>query len=176
MFRILNQLIILLIFILVIFKLIGQIFYILGYLCVLQNFILIGNYVFRDLVKLQLIIWPCNFTKSWFLGLRFCINFAEFFGIPLVFTRGTRILFNYSCLFVIRLITGSGSLLGMHWLSRVEPPLFKQILWGGLTCTNFSHLVGEICTLQIVIFSRLRDLESYFCPDFSKTRLQFSLL
>ena len=64
MFRILNQLIILLIFILVIFKLIGQFFYIPGVLCVLQNFTLIGNYVFRDLVRLQLIIWPCNFTKS----------------------------------------------------------------------------------------------------------------
>ena len=65
----LSQLIILLIYILVIFKLIGR-FSHSGVLCVLQNFTRIGNYVFHDLVRLQLIIWPYNFTKSLFLGVK----------------------------------------------------------------------------------------------------------
>ena len=109
------------------FKLIGRFFHIPGVLCVLQNFALIRNYVFHDLVRLQLIIWPYNFTKSWFLGVEILYKFCRILWDTPCFRRGMRILFNYSCLFVIILITGSGSPLGLYWLSRVEPLLFKQV-------------------------------------------------
>ena len=102
MFLILNQLIILLIFILVIFKLIGRfftfqgfcvlidwsVFHIPGVLCVLQNFTLIGNYVFRDLVRLQLIIWPYNFIKSWFLGVKILYKVCRILWDTLCFRKG----------------------------------------------------------------------------------------
>ena len=64
-----NQLIIQLIFILVIFDRSVGFWSRPGRLCVLENFTLIRDYVFHDFVRLQLIIWPYNFTESWFLGV-----------------------------------------------------------------------------------------------------------
>ena len=86
-FRILNQLIIQLI-LYSSFLIDRSVFgHVPGVLCVLQNFTLIRDYVFRDFVRLQLIIWPYNFAESWFLGVGIFLNFAEFLGIPLVFAK-----------------------------------------------------------------------------------------
>ena len=63
-------------------------FHIPGVLCVLQNFALIGNYVFRDLVRLQLIIWSYNFTESWFLGVRILYKFCRILWDTPCFRRG----------------------------------------------------------------------------------------
>ena len=57
--------------------------------------------------------------------------------------------------YISRLIMGSESPLGLYWLSRVEPPLFKQIVWGGMACTNFLHFEGDVYAFQIIIFLHL---------------------
>ena len=63
-------------------------FHIPGVLCVLQSFTLIGNYVFRDLVRLQLIIWPYNFTKSWFLGVKILYKICRILWDTPCFCKG----------------------------------------------------------------------------------------
>ena len=63
-------------------------FHIPGVLCVLQSFTLIRNYVFRDLVRLQLIIWPYNFTKSWFLGVKILYKFCRILWDTPCFCKG----------------------------------------------------------------------------------------
>ena len=60
--------------------------------------------------------------------------------------------------------------LGMYWLSRVEPPLLKQIRCRSLTCTALVDFTCWNSAFQIVICLFL-DLDLFFV-QFFQTRLQ----